>query len=191
MRLDQLRAPDSEPVTLAEARAQCRVIDTSEDSLLTLMIGSARRYAESYCNRSLITQRWRQTLDRFPPVIALERGPVQSVQSVTFRDMAGAWQTMPTADYVAELTNTVSRIAPVFGRIWPVIQPQISSVRVDFTAGYGLDPEDVPEGIRQWILVRVASLYEHRNEYAAMSRGSIQAIPFLDRLLDPYVVPAA
>lgn len=44
----------------------------------------------------------------------------------------------------------------------------------------------VPEGLRNWIKIRMASLYENREEVAILNRGSIQELPFIDGLLDPY-----
>jgi uncharacterized phiE125 gp8 family phage protein len=207
MPLTQTVAPAIEPITLAEAKLQARVIDSAEDALLSLMIGSARRYAEAHCGRSFITQQWRLTLDSFPGpwafgalhgktfslpghAIQVERSPLQSVQAITYRDMQGAWQTMPSTDYVVDTTSPVGRIVPVFGVTWPITQPQIASVRVDFTAGYGALAADVPEGIRQWLLIRVAGLYENREEVAAQ-RYTVQPVAFIDRLLDPYVVQLA
>ena len=39
-----ITAPTSEPITLAEAKAQCRVDGTDEDTLITSLIGAARQY---------------------------------------------------------------------------------------------------------------------------------------------------
>ena len=44
--------------------------------------------------------------------ILLDRPPVQSVESIQYQDMAGAWQTMPSTDYVAELQSAPARITP-------------------------------------------------------------------------------
>ncbi|WP_439891598.1 head-tail connector protein [Ralstonia sp. 25C] len=44
----------------------------------------------------------------------------------------------------------------------------------------------VPEGIRNWILIRVGSLYENREEVAILNRGKVEELPFIDGLLDPY-----
>lgn len=44
----------------------------------------------------------------------------------------------------------------------------------------------VPEGLRHWILLRVGSLYENREEVAIMNRGKVEELPFVDSLLDPY-----
>lgn len=46
----------------------------------------------------------------------------------------------------------------------------------------------VPAGLRNWILLRVGSLYENREEVAILNRGKVEELPFVDGLLDPYVV---
>lgn len=46
----------------------------------------------------------------------------------------------------------------------------------------------VPEGLRHWILLRVGSLYENREEVAILNRGKVEELPFVDGLLDPYRV---
>lgn len=48
----------------------------------------------------------------------------------------------------------------------------------------------VPEGIRNWILIRVGSMYENREEVAILNRGRVEELPFIDGLLDPYRVRA-
>lgn len=44
----------------------------------------------------------------------------------------------------------------------------------------------VPPGLRGWILLRTASLYENREEVAVLTRGSIAEIPFMEGLLDEF-----
>lgn len=45
----------------------------------------------------------------------------------------------------------------------------------------------VPDGIRSWMLLRVGSLYENREEVAILNRGKVELLPFVDGLLDPYL----
>jgi uncharacterized phiE125 gp8 family phage protein len=45
----------------------------------------------------------------------------------------------------------------------------------------------VPEGIRSWMLLRVGSLYENREEVAILNRGQIKDLPYVDGLLDPFI----
>lgn len=46
----------------------------------------------------------------------------------------------------------------------------------------------VPEGLRSWMLLRVGSLYENREEVAILNRGQIKDLPYIDGLLDPFTV---
>lgn len=45
----------------------------------------------------------------------------------------------------------------------------------------------VPEGMKAWLKIRLAALYENREEVAIMSRGKIEPLPYVDRLLDNYI----
>lgn len=205
MPLVQTSPPAIEPVSLTDAKLHLRVIDNAEDTLITLMIAAARRYAEAYTGRSFITQNWRLVLDSFPGpslmgvpfgkpyslpghAILLERSPVSAITSIAYTAMDGSQQTMPSGDYTADLSGPVPRITPVFGKIWPIPLPQIGAVQVNYTAGYGAAASDVPEGIRHWILMRLGTLYENREEVAILGRGKVEPLPFVDGLLDPYKV---
>jgi uncharacterized phiE125 gp8 family phage protein len=208
MPLIQTAAPGVEPLSLSDVKNALRVDDdiTSDDALLTLLISAARRHGETLTGRSFITQSWRLVLDSFPGpslmgvpfgqaygipghAIVLEKGVVQSVTGITYQDMSAAWQTMDPTTYVLEPGDGLGRITPTFGKIWPINLPQIGSVRVDFTAGYGTAAANVPEGIRQWMLVRVITAYEHRDEMEQAKRGKLEPMPFVDGLLDPYRMP--
>lgn len=45
----------------------------------------------------------------------------------------------------------------------------------------------VPEGLKAWLKIRIAALYENREEVAIMNRGKIEPLPYVDRLLDNYM----
>ena len=59
-------APATEPITLTEAKLWLKVDDSTDDDLITALIIAARQACEDYTHRSLITQTWQMTLDRFP-----------------------------------------------------------------------------------------------------------------------------
>jgi hypothetical protein len=87
--------------------------------------------------------------------------------------------------------RTAERPSSYHARIrqtWPAALPQIGSVKVEFVAGYGEDAA-VPQGIKIWMLLRLGALYENREEVSAMRQGKIEALPYVDRLLDAYRVP--
>jgi uncharacterized phiE125 gp8 family phage protein len=53
--------------------------------------------------------------------------------------------------------------------------------------GINGSPGELPDGIKSWMLLRCDSLYSHRGE-TANTRGTISELPYVDRLLDPYLV---
>lgn len=46
----------------------------------------------------------------------------------------------------------------------------------------------VPDGIRSWMLLRIGSLYESREEAALLNKGKLELLPWVDGLLDPFIV---
>lgn len=204
MPIQLITPPVQEPVSLAEAKAHLRVDFEEDDALIALLLVAARQAAESLTHRQLVSARWRLVLDSFPGpslmgvpagqpftlpghAILIPKSPVACVVEIRYLDMAGASQVMPSQNYTVDAACEPARITPVFGQIWPIALPQIGAVTVTFDAGYGA-PAAVPEGIKSWIKLRLGSLYAHREEVAALSRGRIDPLPFVDGLLDPYRV---
>lgn len=187
MPLQLVTPPALEPVTLSEARLHLRVDTADDDPLIGALISAARLHAEMLTARQFLPARWRLVLDRFTPMVLLNRSPVVSVISVRYLDMGGLWQIMPATDYVVESSSEPARITPSFGKIWPPTLPQIGSVEILFDAGYA-DATKVPDGIKRWMLLRVGSLYQHREEMSVLPAGRIDPLPFVDSLLDPYRV---
>ena len=207
MPIQLVTPPTEEPVSLLEAKLHLRVDFDEDDMLIASLITAARQAAETLTGRQLTTARWKQVLDCFPGpslmgvpagqtftlpghAILLAKAPVQSVVSINYLDMGSVNQTMSALTYTVDAACEPARITPVFGQIWPICLPQIGAVSVTFDAGYGTASQ-VPEGIKSWIKLRLGSLYAHREEVAALSRGRIESLPFIDGLLDPYKVVIA
>jgi uncharacterized phiE125 gp8 family phage protein len=211
-------APAEEPVTVDEAKLHLRVTDSSEDTLITMLISAARIYAENVCRRVFVTQKWDLFLDAFPyytyygvipgyvPVDQLPsawmtmrnyavrfRGSkidipfprLQSVDAVKYIDPNGVLQTMDPSAYVVDAISEPGVLTPKTGTYWPDTENTTNAVQISFTAGYG-DAADVPAGIKSWILLRVGALYENREEVSVATRVTVQELPYVDTLLDPY-----
>ena len=191
-------------MSLIDAKLHLRVDFDEDDTLIASLISAARQAAETLTGRQFTTARWKMVLDSFPGpslmgvpagqsfslpghAILLFKTPVQSVVSINYLDMGSALQVMPASTYTVDAACEPARVTPVFGQIWPICLPQIGAVSVIFDAGYGTAAE-VPQGIKSWIKLRVGSLYAHREEVAVLSRGRVEALPFIDGLLDPYKV---
>lgn len=160
-------APAKEPVSLGELKAHARVDFSDEDGLLSGFIESARKRVEAFTQRALITRTVTYKIDRFPPretqVLELPRGNLQSVTSIQYLDTDGASQTWGAANYDVDTAWTPGRVALAYDKDWPDIRQWGLPVTITYDVGFGDDPGDVPEDIRNAIKLLATDLYEHRN----------------------------
>ncbi|MCC6426278.1 MAG: phage head-tail connector protein [Phycisphaerales bacterium] len=162
-------APASSPVSLAEAKTHCRVDIDDDDALLASLIAAATDVVEKRCQRALITQTLRLSLDEFPrdkcgvvQPILLPRPRLQSITSIAYTDSAGDAQTLDSADYQLDDQVEPAEIWPAVGESWPDTQEgKINAVQITYVAGYG-DAAAVPDGLKQAIKLLVGHWYENR-----------------------------
>jgi uncharacterized phiE125 gp8 family phage protein len=151
--LTLLTAPAGPPITLAQAKAQCRVEPefVADDAYITALIQVANDLldpaAGGFLGQALVQQQWQLTLDRFPGaglyqrlnyplvpypfndhlIITLPYPPLISVDSFSYVDSAGVTQNLVRGtDY--QLTGVgaslqKAHLAPMPGKIWPLAQP--------------------------------------------------------------------
>jgi uncharacterized phiE125 gp8 family phage protein len=206
--LNLLIPPQGEPIDLPAVEGQCRIGDLSaEESTVNMFIAAIREEAESRMRRALITQQWEMVLDGFPlgrDAIKIPMPPLQSVDSITYLDPLGATQTMAPELYriLADSSPACQPgyVMPVYGQLWPATLPDMATVRIKFTCGYGpiVDPADpgasqpnnIPKGIMQWMLINIANLYENReSETVASGRlTQVDLSTMADGLLNNYIV---
>lgn len=171
MALKLIAPPANEPITLVEAKAHLRVVDSTDDALISAILRSARENAENWMGRALVDQTWDLYLDEFPTdspkAIQIPRPPLIAVVSVNYSDGAGVEQTMSPSDYYVDDASEPGWIVPAgVGASWPTTIDAINAVRIRFRAGYVTSdsPADtsIPFDIRAGILLTLGSLYEHR-----------------------------
>ena len=119
--------------------------------------------------------------------IYLPNPPLKTVDSVKYYDTAGVLQTLDPATYLVDAISEPARITPAPSTSWPATQNRMNAVQITFTCGYGA-AKDVPTGIKNWMLVRLGSLFENREEVAIGQRIVVADLPFVDRLLDSFRV---
>lgn len=119
--------------------------------------------------------------------IFLPKPPLVSVNSIKYIDTNGVQQTMDPSLYLVDTVSEPGRITPAYGQTWPTIREQANAVEVNFTCGYGAAAA-VPEGIKRWMKIRVATIYNNREEVAVLARGKVELLPYVDGLLDDYRV---
>jgi len=177
--------PDDEPVSLAEAKLHLRETGIDQDGRIVSLIKAARQYVEVYLWRTLIETEFDWYLDCFPAEFLVPRPPLISVTSIKYVDTAGVEQTLSASLYRVDTASEPARIAPAYGEVWPSIREINNAVVVRFKAGYGDGPGDVPESIRQAMLLLIGTMYERRETDIVGAAATV--IPFgAVALLAPY-----
>lgn len=186
----ELVTPPAAPlISTYQAKTQCRVDGDDEDELIAAYVQAAVSWLDGYAGvlgRCLISQTWRQRLDRFPTgaSLGLQLAPIVSVV-VTYRDEDGVEQTLSSDDYILVSRASSFALELVASASWPATADRADAVSINMVCGYGATPDLVPAAIRQAALMMVAHFYEHRE---AVVIGTISAeMPLAVRhLLAPY-----
>lgn len=163
-------------------------VNTTEDWLLGMLIRSARIAAEGITNRALVTQTWDMFLDAFPAWEQYIPLPTTlSIVSISYVDTDGVTQTLNPSQYLVDLKSEPARVTPAFGLVWPVTRWQTNAVTIRFTCGYG-PAAAVPDGIKNWMLMRINTLWNNRSQFDVNQRVNMTEIPpaFVDALLQDY-----
>ena len=163
--------PTIEPVTLAEAKQHLRVDANEDDAYIAGLVRAAREWVEEYLDRTLILTQWTVRADRFPPdstdEIELPRPPMATAGTATAVAVTYTLENGTTAAYSANLFrvdrhSTPGAVKPLYGQTWPPHRQDDNSLAITYWAGYGANSSDVPQGIKNAMLLYVTELYEKR-----------------------------
>lgn len=190
-------APATYCVTVEEAREFMRVQSTVDDFLIESLIKSAESYAENYTKAAICRQQWQVKYDGFDGhdgEIRLPMPPLSSLSSdvvVTYIEdtTAGNTTTLASTAYTIDYYSRPAVIYPSYDNEWPESRDERNAVTVTYYCGYST-PAQVPDAIKSWVKVRVASMYENRESLMVGTGNFISELPrsFVDGLLDEFVV---
>jgi uncharacterized phiE125 gp8 family phage protein len=179
--------PAVEPVTLAEAKAHLRVDTADDDTYITGLIRAAREWVEQYLDRTLVHTQWVMRFDKFPADstadIELPRPPVVASGTATAVTVAytledGATATYGTASFRVDRASTPGAVKTNYAQTWPPHRQDDNAISVTWWAGYGPSGSDVPQGVKNAMLLYVHELYE--------KRGNAEPPDAAKALLDAY-----
>jgi hypothetical protein len=104
--------------------------------------------------------------------IRLPMPPLISVTSVNYINAFGVNSTLDLTpgNIVSISGDTPGQIAPLLGQIFPLCKPQLSAVKIEYTAGYGPDATYVPPTVVTAIRFLTAHYYEHRTDDVPIPR---------------------
>lgn len=155
-----------EPLSLLQAKQHLHetLEDAGNDAYISALITVARQAAEDRLQRTLLQTTLQTVLPGFPcGPIKLHRPAILAVEWVKYIDAAGVEQTLAPADYTLQPGSEPGLLWPAFGKSWPAHRSQPGAVRVQYLAGYGTAPADIPATIVQWIKLVITDLYENRS----------------------------
>lgn len=194
--------PALEPVGLAEAKAHLRLDTDEEDMLVSALIAGARHVVEAFTERALIEQGWRLLLDRWPGTspslrdslhrapnstrlfVDLPRPPLLSIEHVKLFDENGMETLWGAENYFVDMSSAPGRLVRRRHVSWPLLRRDINAVEIKFRAGYGA-AEDVPQPLRQAILMLVAHWYENREPVPPRTISAVLPLS-VEMMLEPY-----
>ena len=140
----------AEPVTLAEAKAQCRVDHTDDDTLITRLTKVAREMIEARTGVLTRAQTIEITYQGFSDPFCLPRAPISAVTSLTYGDVE-------IEDFRFGAVLSVPLLRPALLARWPVT---LENVVILATGGYA--DGEVPERLRHAMLIQTADWYANR-----------------------------
>src|SRR5262245_41220288 len=180
MALKLITPPAVEPLTLVQAKAHLRVVDSDDDTLISALIIAARQNAENWMGRALIDQTWDLYLDGFPTAsenvpstvvdmaIQIPKPPLIQVVQVAYDNTNGDEILMNPNDYYADVVSEPGWLVLSGLSSWPTTIDAINSVRVRFRAGYlstdSPPVNKVPEDILSGVKLLLGTMYEHREQ---------------------------
>lgn len=164
-------------VTLARLKQQCRIDAdlTDDDDLLQMYLAAAVEACQHQLGRPILPQVWQREFDD-PALRVCLRQDVTAIGKVT------AITDAAELDLPVDEWRLVRGYQLAATGCWP---HGTTALRVRFTCGAWAVAGDVPEPVRLWLMQRVATAYQCREQLAD---GKLQALPrdFVDGLLDPY-----
>lgn len=182
--------PAAEVLDLAACKAHLRVDHDDDDTLIGALARAAEQHLagpDGWLGRSigLVTLELRLG-DPNCRRVALPYGPVGSVASVGYRDVAGDDQTIAPEDYdLIDAGTVAATLALRPSAAWPQMDAGGNALRIRYVAGYAADA--VPGPLRQAMLLLVGHWYENRE---AVNVGNIvTSFPFaVEALAAPFRV---
>lgn len=179
---DILIPPAVEPVDLAYAKTFLRVDGDAEDALITDMIVAARHSVEALCGQAMITRRVLQSFD-IPACapVSLKAMPAGEIIAVRAFKSGGTIITLSPGSYSLNARCTPPRLELTDAGARDIGASDVTRFEVEYTAGFGGAPSDVPMPLRQALLLLLAQSFEHRGD------ESVRPVPMMvDALLMPY-----
>lgn len=189
--IDIKRAENSptEPVTLAEVKAQLIITHTDDDVLLTGLITKSRRAIENYCAISIVTRTITLIADLYTEK-ELPYGPVTGILAAETR--SGTQGSGPVSyetsvlEWQTDGEEFKTFIPPVPGSDFNVNSPYRGIEekkypcrwRIVYTAGYDVVPDDLKLSVLEEIAFRYENRGNQNDKGVCSEQAQASAFPY-------------
>ena len=148
--------------TTAEAKDFLKVDTTADDTLIDNLIKAATQSCEEYTNQYFLDTLVTQYSDNWLEVYRLYKSPVSTLTHIKYYDSTDTLQTLTASNYILDNVSKPARIGLAVDGKLPTLADRINAVEVKYTVGYGENSTDVPDGIKQAVLLTIGNWYENR-----------------------------
>ena len=148
--------------TTAEAKDFLKVDTTADDTLIDNLIKAATQSCEIYTNRYFLETLVTQHADKWSDIDTLYKSPVSGLTHIKYYDSNDTLQTLDSSVYLLDKYSQPARIGLQPNQSFPNLADRVNAIEVKYTVGYGTSSSDVPEGIRQAVLITIGTWYENR-----------------------------
>lgn len=173
---------EPEPVTVAQAKRQCRIDDAITEfdpQLQDVLIPAARRQVQLDTGHALTLTTWEMTFDRYPLErwLVLPYPPLVSVVGLFSTDINGTETTVDPATYYLDTNMRPGRLILKPAVTWPTGTRNEQGGRVRWTSGF-TDTTSVPAPWIQAQLLLIAHWFANREASARPKLDPTDPIPF-------------
>lgn len=160
-----------EPVTLEQAKSQCRVDFNDDDDELKRLISTARDHVEKYCGLSFAQQQLKIYARNFTSMAMLPFSPVRELLSITYFDTENSEQTLDPEVYELISDPFCASVVLRHQQRWPQIR---FGSRVSLIANVGYDL--VPQAVSHAMLLFIGDSYHQRENVKVGDWSQIDAL---------------
>lgn len=190
--------PIKEPVSLTEAKEQCRVeiSETAHNTVLGIFIAAARNYVEWRAGITIHETTLEIIQGSWPSgdFIVLPRAtPLIAIDSVWCKDEDAIELQWNPIKYIADVDSAIGRLVLEYGESWPSFTAYpVSPIRIRYRAGLatGSPDNEASDAAKYPVLLLVAGMFDNRESENISDRGALSKISadygveaFINRLI--------
>tara|TARA_R100000664_G_C2730391_1_gene121098 strand:- start:224 stop:802 length:579 start_codon:yes stop_codon:yes gene_type:complete len=173
--------------TTADAKDYLKVSTSADDTLIDNLIKAATQSCEIYTNQYFMNTVVTQYSDKWNAFYNLYKSPVVSITHIKYYDANDSLQTLAGTNYILDNVSQPARIGISVDGELPDLADRINAVEVKYTVGYGTASTDVPDGIKNAVLLTIGNWYENRQ--TVITGRTATELPISSQyLLDQYKI---